>query len=204
MYPTGSSFRASQSLLCILIRAWVCPPRPYIEIIPHSAFEAIYITWLYPDTSMGMPASSIWSDDSSSIIEVMYFLVLCRWFGIVVPGFSWFLLFSTPQDKRIWLMMSIGHMMSSCPRTSGGNLLTPKSGSLPHPPHYMAHLSFFLPYLHQKPRTPSKKSPKGLKCLQKAIKPFFLQKISKIPLKKQKSPKRKKKYKIMRRRRKKP
>ena len=84
MYPTGPSFWASQLCLCILIRAWVCPPCPYIAILPHSVFEAMYmssphildpivIIMLYPDTSMGMPASSIWSDDSSSIIEVMYF-----------------------------------------------------------------------------------------------------------------------------------
>ena len=70
MYPTGPSFRASQLFLCISIRAWVCPPRPYIEILPHSVFEAMYmlgphildpivIIMLYTDTSMGMPASSI-------------------------------------------------------------------------------------------------------------------------------------------------
>lgn len=70
----------------------------------------------------------------------------CSWFGIVVPGFRLFLLFSTPQEHHTWLMMSIGHTMSSCPRTSGGNLLTPKKCSLPHLPHYMAHLSIFLPY----------------------------------------------------------
>ena len=90
-------------------------------------------------------------------------------------------------------MMSIGHTMSSCPRTSGGNLLTPKNGSLPHPPHYMAHLSIFLPYFHQKPIKPSQKPPKGLKCLQKAIKPSFPPKISKIPPKKQKISKKKEK-----------
>jgi hypothetical protein len=33
-----------------------------------------------------------------------------------------------PNTNQIWLMMSIGHTMSSCPRTSGGNLLTPKNG----------------------------------------------------------------------------
>ena len=70
-------------ILCILIRAWVCPPRPSIEILPHSVFEAMYMSGphildpiviiLYPDTSMGIPASSISSDDSSSFIEVMYF-----------------------------------------------------------------------------------------------------------------------------------
>src|SRR5713226_8430738 len=101
-------------------------------------------------------------------------------------------------------MMSIGHTMSSCPRTSGGNLLSPKKGSLPHLPHYMAHLSIFPPYFHLKPIKPCKKPPKGLKCLQKAIKPSFPLKISKIPPKKQKSPKRNKKYKIMRKKRKKP
>ena len=156
------------------------------------SFWASQVIFMYLDTSMGMPASFRWSDDSSSIIEVMYLLVLCRWFGIVVPGFSWFLLFSTPQEKRIWLMMSIGHTMSSFPRTSGGNLLTPKKGSLPHLPHYMAHLSIFLPYFHQKPIKPCKKPLKGLKSLQKAIKPSFPLKISKIPPKKQKSPKRNK------------
>ena len=75
----------------------------------------------------------------------------CSWFGIVVPGFSLFLLFSTPQENHIWLMISIGHTMSSCPRTSGGNLLTPKKCSLPYLPHYMAHLSIFLPYFPWKP-----------------------------------------------------
>ena len=84
-------------------------------------------------------------------------------------------------------------------------LLTPKKGSLPHLPHYMAHLSIFLPYFHQKPIKPSKNPPKGLKCLQKAIKPSFPPKnIQNSSKKKQKSPKRKKKYKIMRKRRKKP
>ena len=39
-------------------------------------------------------------------------------------------------------------------------LLSPKNGSLPHLPHYMAHLSIFLPYFHQKP---CKKPPKGHK-----------------------------------------
>jgi len=38
--------------------------------------RTIYISMLYSDTSMGMPASSILSDDPSSIIEVMYFSVL--------------------------------------------------------------------------------------------------------------------------------
>src|SRR5713101_8257235 len=74
-------------------------------------------------------------------------------------------------------MMSIGHTMSSCPRTIEGNLLTPKKGSLPHLPHHMAHLSIFPPYVHQKPIKPCKKPPKGLKCLQKAIKPSFQLKI---------------------------
>ena len=91
--------------------------------------RTIYISMLYSDTSMGMPASSILSDDPSSIIEVMYFFSPCRWFEIGVLDFSCFLLLSIPttQTKK-WLMMSIGHTMSSCPRTSGGNLLTPKNG----------------------------------------------------------------------------
>ena len=70
MYPTGPPFRASQLFLYILIRAWVCLPRPSIEILPHLVFEAMYmsgphildpiiIIMVYPDTSMGMPASSI-------------------------------------------------------------------------------------------------------------------------------------------------
>ena len=89
-------------------------------------------------------------------------------------------------------------------RHDTSSVLTPKKGSLPHLPHYMAHLSIFPPYFHQKPIKPCKKPPKGLKCLQKAIKPSFSPKISKIPPKKKKSPKRKKKYKIMRKMRKKP
>ena len=90
-------------------------------------------------------------------------------------------------------MMSIGHTVSSCPCTSGGNLLTPKKCSLPHLPHYMAHLSIFLPYFFEKPKNPTKKPPKGLKCLQKAKKPLFLPKITKIPLKIAKIPKREEK-----------
>jgi len=57
----------------------------------------------------------------------------------------------------------------------------------------MAHLSIFIPCFHPKPIKPCKKPPKGLKCLQKAIKPSFQLKISKIPPKKKKYPKRKKK-----------
>ena len=44
MYHTGLSFWASQLCLCILIRAWVCLPCPYIEILPHSVFEAMYMS----------------------------------------------------------------------------------------------------------------------------------------------------------------
>ena len=128
----------------------------------------------------------------------------CSWFEIDVPGFSWFFLLSTPQEKQIWLMMSIGHTMSSCPRTSGGNLLTPKKGSLPHLPHYMAHLSISLPYFHQKPIKPSKNPPKGLKCPQKAIKPSFPPKNIQNSSKKEKNSKKEEKYKIKRKKRKKP
>ena len=41
-----------------------------------SLFSGLTVIFQYLDTSMGMPASSRLSDDSSSIIEVMYFSVL--------------------------------------------------------------------------------------------------------------------------------
>ena len=72
--------------------------------------------------------------------------------------------------------LSIGYIevtLVSLPRL----LLTPTKGSLPHLPHYMAHLSIFLPYFHQKPIKPSKKPPKGHKTLFSSKKyPKFLQK----------------------------
>ena len=89
-------------------------------------------------------------------------------------------------------------------------VLTPKKCSLPHLPHYMAHLSIFPPYFLETPKNPTKKPPKGLKCLQKAIKPskkatkglkclqkvkkpLFPPKIAKIPPKIAKIPKREEK-----------
>ena len=52
-------------------------------------------------------------------------------------------------------------------------LLTPKNGSLPHLPHYMAHLSIFLPYFHQKTHKTIKKASKRLKMPPKGHKTLF-------------------------------
>ena len=71
----------------------------------------------------------------------------------------------------------------------------------------MAHLSICLPYFSENPTKnppkglkclqkaikPSKKAPEGLKCLQKVKKPLFPPKITKIPLKIAKIPKREEK-----------
>ena len=65
---------------------------------PH-ILDPIVILMLYSDTSMGIPASSILSDDPSSIIEVMYFSVLAG--GSISVSRTSAASFSSPspQDK---------------------------------------------------------------------------------------------------------
>lgn len=139
--------------LYILIRAWVCPPRPYIEIIPHSLLRPCIFNF-------------------------------CSLYGAVVPVSNQSLLSSTPQEKDKEIMMSIGHMMSSCPHTSGSNLLTPKKCSLAHLPSYMTHLSIF-------PTVLASKTSKNLQMVTKKAKiNLFLLKIIEFPQKYQKPSKR--------------
>ena len=107
---TGPPFRASQLFLCILIRAWECLPRPYIEI--SSSFSIwghvyvrspcfgphcySYVIFWYEHGNARLVHIIRWS-----LIHYWDYVLFspCRWFEIGVPDFSCFLLFSTPQNK---------------------------------------------------------------------------------------------------------
>ena len=92
-------FGAHSYFSCILIRAWVCPPRLSIEIFPHPVFEDhlyFYVIFWYEHGNARLVHIIRWS-----LIHYWGYVFFspCRWFEIGVPDFSCFLLFSTPQHK---------------------------------------------------------------------------------------------------------
>ncbi len=92
-------FGAHSYFSCILIRAWVCPPRLSIEIFPHPVFEDhlyFYVIFWYEHGNARLVHIIRWS-----LIHYWGYVLFspCRWFEIGVPDFSCFLLFSTPQHK---------------------------------------------------------------------------------------------------------
>ena len=147
-----------------------------------SLFSDLKVIFMNLDTSMGMPASSRLSDDSSSIIEVMYFSVLA------VGSFS------SPHPRKTNMTYDVhrpyDELLPSHIRGKSVNTQkwfttssTPLHGSFVHFP------TIFPSKTHKTMQKSSKRlkiPPKGLKYLQKAIKPSFPLKISKIPPKKQK------------------
>ena len=69
------------------------------------------------------------------------------------------------SKSRLLLCINLAHVLVL--------LLTPKNGSLPHLPHYMAHLSIFPPYFHQKTHKTMQKASKRLKIPPKGHKTLF-------------------------------